>query len=279
MYTYLNLLKKVKDKGEDTLGRNGLVRSLFGEQVTYSLQEGFPIITTKKMAFNAIKGELLAFINGAIHVKDFQKLGCNVWNKNAEDWDKEGYLGRIYGAQWRNWKSVNPETGEIIVVDQLLDTIKNIKEDPFSRRHIISAWNPGELKFQSLPACHTLMQFHVLRDENNIKKPKYLSLKMYQRSADIFLGVAFNISSYCLFLSMIAQITNLEPLYFIHSLGDVHLYEQHFEAADEQLQNKPLLLPKLQLNADIQYITDFEPKDIKLIGYKSYSKIKAEMIV
>ena len=279
MYTYLNLLKKVKDKGEDTLGRNGLVRSLFGEQVTYSLQEAFPIITTKKMAFNAIKGELLGFIRGATHIKDFQKLGCNIWNKNAEDWDKEGYLGRIYGAQWRNWKSVNPETNEVIVVDQLLDTIKNIKEDPFSRRHIISAWNPGELKFQALPACHTLMQFHVLRDENNITKPRYLSLKLYQRSADIFLGVAFNISSYCLLLSMVAQITNLEPLCFIHSLGDVHLYQQHFEAASEQLSREPLKLPKLQLNSSVKDIALFIPEDIKLKGYKSHPKIKAEMIV
>ena len=272
MIQYLDLLADVLYNGTEIEGRNGLTRSLFGPQVAYNLKEGFPIITTKRMAFKSIIGELLSFVRGYTHVKDFQKLGCNVWNANAEAWNKDGDLGRIYSAQWRNWRSVNPDTYELIEVDQLLKTIEQINEDPFSRRHIISAWNAGELEHSALPPCHTLMQFYVSKDES-------LSLKLYQRSADIFLGAPFNISSYSLLLSMVAQVTNLNVGHFIHTFGDIHLYEQHYEAAEEQLRNEPLPLPELQLNRNIKDITMFIPSDIKLKSYKSYPKIKAEMIV
>ena len=279
MIQYLDLLADVYYDGIETEGRNGLTKSLFGKQMTYSLRQGFPIITTKRMAFKSIVGELIGFIRGYTHVKDFQKLGCDVWNQNADFWSKDGYLGRIYGAQWREWKSYNPETNEIITTDQLINTVENIKSDPFSRRHVISAWNPGELDFMALPPCHTLMQFHVLRDEEDIATPKYLSLKLYQRSGDLFLGVPFNISSYCLLLSMVAQVTNLIPLHFIHTLGDAHLYEEHFDAAEEQLRNEPQQLPQLLLNPNIKDIAMFIPSDVKLKRYKSYPQIKAKMIV
>lgn len=272
MTNYLDLLRDIVQQGIDIPGRNGLVRTSFGSQLRYDLREGFPIITTKKVPFKVVTAELLGFIRGYTHIKDFNDLGCYIWDANAEDWDKEGNLGRIYGAQWRDWKSVHPETNKIISIDQLLGTIENLKKDPYSRRHIISSWNPGELPFTALPPCHLLLQFHVTPD-------KFLSLIVYQRSGDIFLGIPFNISSYSLLLSLVAQVTDLKPLYFIHSLGNIHLYHEHFDVATQQLTRTPLNLPKLRLNQEITQITDFDLPDIKLINYQSHSSLKAKMIV
>ena len=278
MQKYLNLLHEVLNIGIKTEGRNGITRSIFGRQVQYDLTEHFPILTSKKIAFNVIVGELLGFIHGYTHINDFNKLDCKIWDANAQAWNKGGSLGRIYGAQWRNWKSINPETTEPIEVDQLQTTIDNIKKDPFSRRHIITAWNPGELSFMALPPCHLLLQFYVSCD-NDTNVPKYLSLMVYQRSADIFLGVPFNITSYSLLLSMISQLTNLKPLHFIHSLGNIHLYEDHVSIAKKQLRRKVKAYPTLELNPDVACITQFTPNDIKLCNYKSHSHLKAKMIV
>ena len=273
MLKYQQLLKNVLNNGVDIKSRNGPVRALHGAQVRYDLEEGFPLLTTKKMDFKVIKAELLGFIRGYTHVSQFQELGCNIWNANAEAFRKNGDLGPIYGKQWRYWSQPKYD----LCIDQLQNCIDSIKQYPYSRRHIVSAWNPADLHEMCLPPCHVLFQFHVYPDRND--KPKYLSLSMYQRSCDIFLGVPFNIASYSLLLSMIAQLTSLTPKWFIHSLGDVHLYHEHFPVAIAQLERQPLPLPELTFSIKRRGINNYEMNDMKVINYQHHSRLKAKMIV
>ena len=272
MVKYHQLLRSVLNNGVDIESRNAPVRSLHGYQVKYDLTEGFPLLTTKKMDFNVIKGELLSFIRAYNHVEQFQHMGVNIWNANAEAFDQDGNLGRIYGVQWREWYDY-PKDRKI---DQLQRCIDGIKNDPFSRRHIVSAWNPAELEEMCLPPCHVLFQFHVI--PNKMGQPKHLSLSLYQRSCDVFLGVPYNIASYSLLLSMVAEQTNLEPKEFIHSMGDVHLYHEHFPVALTQLERIPGPLPKLLLRERFR-LNDYTLRDIRLENYDCAGRLKARMIV
>lgn len=274
MQQYLDALKYILEHGEDKENRTGIdTRGVFGMQMRYDLSRGFPAVTTKKLAFKQVKAELLWFISGSSDNKELQKLGCHIWDANAEaDYWKpkakfEGDLGRVYGVQWRSWRGPNG-----IEVDQLKNVIRKIKSDPTDRRLIVSAWNPGELDQMALPPCHVMYQFYVHADNR-------LSLQMYQRSADMFLGVPFNIASYALLLSMVAQVTGLQPGEFVHVLGDAHIYHNHFDQVEEQLSRNPYKLPKLFLNPDVKDIDSFTMEDIKLVDYKYHPRIKAEMAV
>lgn len=271
MKKYLNLLQKVMSEGVDKEDRTGVgTRSLFGLQERYDLSEGFPTVTTKKLFFNSVKAELLWFISGSSDIADLHEMDCHIWDANVDaDYWKEKRkhptdAGRVYGVQWRDWRS--PEGS----VDQLAEAIKKIKENPESRRIIVTAWNPGELEKQVLPPCHAFFQFYVADGK--------LSLQMYQRSCDIFLGVPFNIASYSLLLEMVAKVTGLEPGEFIHTMGDAHIYKNHFEQVEKQLSREPYPLPELKLK-ERKSIDDFQMEDIKLIGYKHHPAIRAEMAV
>lgn len=273
MKQYLQTLQYVLDNGSDRQERTGVgTRAVFGMQQRYDLSKGFPAVTTKKLAFNQVKAELLWFLTGSSDNTELNKLGCHIWdaNANAPYWKPkarfEGDLGRVYGVQWRSWQKPNGE-----FVDQLKEVIQRIKTNPTDRRLIVTAWNPGELDQMALPPCHVFFQFFV---DNGT-----LSLQMYQRSNDLFLGVPFNIASYSLLLSMVAQVTNLKPAEFIHVMGDTHIYLNHFEQVKTQLARKPYKLPKLWLNPKIKNIDDFTMDDIKLIDYKHHPGIKAPMAV
>ena len=272
MKQYLDALKQIIETGVDRGGRNGSTRALFGMQMRYNMADGFPAVTTKKLAFKVMKAELLGFLRAYSDVKDFQKLGCHVWDANADaDYWKprarfEGDLGRIYGVQWRSWQAPDGQT-----VDQLSNAIEGIKTQPYSRRHVVTAWNPGESDQMALEPCPTLFQFFVAEGK--------LSLQLYQRSCDTFLGVPFNIASYSLLLHMVARVTDLVPGEFIHTLGDAHIYHLHFEQVETQLQREPLELPELYLNPEVESIDDFKMQDIKLRNYKHHGTIKAPMVV
>ena len=273
MKQYLDALKYIMESGVDRPTRTGVdTRGVFGMQFRYNMADGFPAMTTKKLAFNVMKAELLWFLSGSSDVKDLQKLGCHIWDANAEaDYWKprakfEGDLGRVYGVQWRSWRS--PDGKEI---DQLQEAIDKIKNNPTDRRIIVTAWNPGELDQMALPPCHTFFQFFVANGK--------LSMQMYQRSCDMFLGVPFNIASEALMLHMVAQVTDLEPGEFIHTLGDAHIYHNHFDQVGEQLSRKPYALPKLKLNPEIKNIDDFTMDDIELVDYQCHPGIKAPMAV
>lgn len=265
MTSYLDALHQILTTGADREGRNGSTRALFGMQLRYNLQEGFPAVTTKKLAFRSVKAELLGFLRGYDRVEQFQKLGTNIWNANADTWNRDGQLGRIYGIQWRQWRTENGEQ------DQLAEVIAQIKQNPHSRRHIVTAWNPGELEQMALPPCHIFFQFFVAEGK--------LSLQMYLRSCDMFLGVPFNIASYALLLSMVAQVTNLQPNDFILTLGDAHIYAEHFEQVRTQLQREPYPPPKLVLNPNVTCIDDFKMQDIRLVDYQHHDRIRAPLIV
>ncbi len=265
MQQYLERLLQILDTGVDRNGRNGQTRALFGMQMRYNLADGFPAVTTKKLAFRSVKAELLGFLRGYDRVEQFQKLGTQIWNANAEAWGKDGDLGRIYGVQWRRWQTKNGP------LDQLAEVIEQLKNNPNSRRHVVTAWNPGELDQMSLPPCHIFFQFFVAEGK--------LSLQMYLRSCDMFLGVPFNIASYSMLLCMVAQVTNLEPNEFILTLGDAHIYHAHFEQVRMQLQRNPLPLPRLVLNPKVQSIDDFKMQDIQLTAYEHYDTIRAPLIV
>ncbi len=273
MQQYLDLLKDVLENGVDKPNRTGInTRAIFGRTMRFNTKDGFPAVTTKKLNFDAVKAELLWFISGSSDVKELQKLGSRIWDANAEApyWKPkarfEGDLGRIYGVQWRSWRS--PDGREI---DQLAKVIENIKKNPNDRRHIVNAWNPGELDQMALPPCHTFYHFFVADGK--------LSLLMYQRSCDMFLGVPFNIASYSLLLHMVAQVTGLQADEFIHVLGDVHIYHNHFEQVKEQLKRNPLPLPQLWLNPDVKDINDFKMDGIRLVNYQYHPPIKAPMAV
>lgn len=273
MKQYLEALKYVYENGKDRKDRTGVgTRSVFGMQIRYDLSQGFPIVTTKKVNFNSIVAELLWFISGSSDNNELNKLGTHIWDANAEAdyWKPKakfpGDLGRVYGVQWRSWNAPDGRT-----IDQLAEAIRKIKEDPFDRRIIVSAWNPGELNQMALPPCHIMFQFYVDNDR--------LSLQMYQRSCDMFLGVPFNISSYALLTHMVAQVTNLKAGEFIHVMGDTHIYQNHFSQVEEQLKRKPHPLPVLKLNPKINDINKFTKDDIELIDYKHDSALKAPMAV
>lgn len=275
MHQYNNLLKKVLDEGADRETRNGKTRALFGLQMRFNMADGFPAVTTKKLAFKAVKSELLWFIEGSNddnRLKELNSSERTIWTDNAEApyWAPKakfpGDLGRVYGVQWRKWQGPNGK-----VVDQIAEVIEKIKTDPTNRRLIVSAWNPGELDQMALPPCHMFFQFFVANGK--------LSLLMHQRSCDMFLGVPFNIASYSLLLAMVAQVTNLVPHEFVHSLGDAHIYHDHLDAVKEQLSREPLALCSLKLNPSVKNINDFKMEDIELENYQSHPPIKARMAV
>lgn len=280
MRHYLETLKTILEKGIDREGRNGFTRSLFTLQMRFDMQEGFPAVTTKKLAFQAVKGELLWFLKGATkdgRADDFllqEIMGTNqtIWTANAEApyWKPKahfpGDLGRIYGVQWRDWQTPNGKP-----VDQIQQIIERLKKDPYDRRLIVSAWNPGELDQMALPPCHVLFQLYVVQ--------KKLSLHMFQRSCDMFLGVPFNIASYGLLLAMIAQVTQLEQGELILTLGDAHIYHAHLSQVQQQLERDPFPLSTLHLNPEIKSIDAFTMEDITLLDYQHHPSIKAQMIV
>ena len=274
MKQYLDLLKKIMDEGTDRPDRTGVgSRAIFGQSMRFDMKDGFPAMTTKKLAFETMKAELLWFLSGSSDNKELNKLGCHIWdgNANADYWKPkakfEGDLGRVYGVQWRSWKS--PYTD--VPVDQITNVINQLKKNPQDRRIIVSAWNPAELDMMALPPCHLLFHFFCVG--------KKLSLLMYQRSCDTFLGVPFNIASYSLLLHMVAQVTGLEAHEFVHILGDTHIYLNHFEQVKEQLARQPYALPELWLNPEVKDIFKFKMEDIKLIDYKYHPTIKAPMAV
>lgn len=292
MKQYLDMCRYILEHGEDRPDRTGTgTRSVFGYQTRYDLREGFPLLTTKKMYLRPIAEELLWFIKGDTNIKYLVDRNVKIWNewpyedfkkseefngetleefvekiKNDDDFAKKhGNLGPVYGAQWRNFNNEG--------TDQLMKLIDSLKNNPFSRRHIISAWNPSQVDEMALPPCHTLMQFYVSSDK------KYLSCQLYQRSADTFLGVPFNIASYALFTCMLAQVCGYEPKEFIHTIGDAHIYKNHFDVVKTQIEREPLPLPRLVLNKDIDNLFDFKIEDIKLEGYQSHGPLKGKVSV
>jgi thymidylate synthase len=287
MDNYHGLIEKIIKTGSNRDDRTGTgTISLFGEQLKFDLSQSFPAITTKKLAWKSVVSELLWFIEGSGDERRLKELlhgdanseKKTIWtdNLNASYWKRKKHafdLGRIYGVQWRNWRAPVFSVNKMGIkhVDQLQQVINSIKEDPYGRRHIITAWNPGELESMALPPCHCFVQFYV----NNGK----LSCQMYQRSADIFLGVPFNIASYALFTHMIAQVCNLNVGELIITFGDVHLYNDHIEQAKEQLSRKPFPYPSLSLNKEVTDINKFKMSDIELVGYQSHEAIKAPMAV
>jgi thymidylate synthase len=264
MRQYLELMKNVLEHGFEKADRTGTgTLSVFGYQMRFDFAEGFPLLTTKKLHLRSIIYELLWFLRGDTNIKYLQEHGVNIWNEWA---DENGELGPVYGAQWRSWKSADGHT-----IDQISQVIDLIKTNPDSRRLIVGAWNVGELSKMALPPCHLLFQFYVAGGR--------LSCQMYQRSADIFLGLPFNIASYALLTMMIAQVCDLEPGEFILTLGDAHLYSNHIEQARLQLTREPLKLPQMKLNPSVRSIFDFDYGDFELVGYEAHPHIKAEVAV
>ena len=281
MKQYLDALRNVLEKGTEKKDRTGVgTKAVFGMQMRFNMEDGFPAITTKKLAWKSVVSELLWFIEGSNDERRLAEIlygtrdkeKTTIWTANAEAgyWKPKaefpGDLGRIYGVQWRKWKT--PDGKE---TDQLKNAIELIKTNPSSRRIIVNAWNPGEINKMALPPCHTFFQFFVANSK--------LSLQMYQRSCDMFLGVPFNIASYSLLLHMVAQVANLKPGEFVHTLGDAHIYYNHLEQVKEQLARKPLPLPKIKLNPKIKNIDGFKMGDIELLDYQHHPPIKAPMAV
>lgn len=264
MKQYLELVKHVLDNGVFKGDRTGTgTKSVFGYQMRFNMADGFPLLTTKKVHLKSIIHELLWFLQGSTNVHYLQENGVRIWNEWAAD---DGELGPIYGYQWRSWPDY--DGGHI---DQIADVVEQIKHNPDSRRLIVSAWNVAQVPQMALPPCHTLFQFYVADGK--------LSLQLYQRSGDIFLGVPFNIASYALLLLMVAQVTGLEPGEYIHTLGDAHIYTNHFDQVNEQLQRTPRHLPRMMLNPDVKSIFDFRYDDFKLEDYDPYPPIKGVVAV
>ena len=259
MKQYLELLRRIRKEGVEKGDRTGTgTISVFGHQMRFNLEEGFPILTTKKLHLKSIIHELLWFISGDTNVKYLQENGVRIWNEWA---DENGDLGHIYGYQWRSWPDYNGGS-----IDQLSQVIDTLKHNPNSRRIIVSSWNVGDLDNMNLPPCHAFFQFYVANGK--------LSLQLYQRSADVFLGVPFNIASYALLLLMMAKEVGLQPGEFIHTLGDAHIYLNHLEQVDLQLSREPFSLPKMELNPDVKSIFDYKFEDFSLVGYESHPHIK-----
>ena len=266
MQTYHDLLRLVLRDGKPRTDRTGTgTLSLFGAQARYHLADGFPLLTTKKVHLRSILHELMWFIKGDTNSRYLRENGVTIWDEWA---DENGDLGPVYGAQWRAWPS--PDGGRI---DQLAQVIEQIKTTPDSRRHLVSAWNPSEISGMALPPCHSLFQFYVDEQEGT------LSCQLYQRSADLFLGVPFNIASYALLTLMVAQVTHLKPGDFIHTFGDLHLYQNHLDQVHEQLSREPRPLPVMHLNPAITSIDDFRYEDFTLENYHPHPAIKAPIAV
>jgi len=264
MKQYLDLCKHVLDHGTEKGDRTGTgTISTFGYQMRFDLQEGFPLVTTKKLHVKSIIHELLWFLNGDTNVKYLQDNGVRIWNEWA---DENGELGPVYGHQWRSWPGKDGET-----IDQIKNLITTIKNNPDSRRMIVSAWNVADVDSMALPPCHCLFQFYVSEGK--------LSCQLYQRSADVFLGVPFNIASYALLTMMVAQVCDLEPGEFVHTFGDVHIYQNHVEQVNLQLTRDPRPLPKLEINPDVKDIFEFRFEDFTLSGYDPHPHIKGVVSV
>lgn len=261
---YLDLMRLVLDQGTDRHDRTGVgTRSVFGHQMRFDLSRGFPLLTTKKLHLRSIIHELLWFLKGDTNIAYLKDNGVRIW----DDWaDENGDLGPVYGYQWRSWP--DPKGGS---VDQIANVLEQIRTSPQSRRLIVSAWNPAQVDDMQLPPCHCLFQFYVANGR--------LSCQLYQRSADIFLGVPFNIASYALLLSMVAQVTGLKPGEFVHTLGDAHLYSNHLAQAEQQLGRTPNAPPRLNLNSEVNDLFDFQFDDIEIVDYQPHPHIKAEVAV
>ena len=264
MDEYLKLINHILENGEEKGDRTGTgTLSVFGYQMRFDLSKGFPMVTTKKLHLKSIIHELLWFLNGDTNVKYLQENGVRIWNEWA---DENGDLGPVYGKQWRDWQTKDGKT-----IDQIHQAIDMIKNNPNSRRIIVSAWNVGELEEMALMPCHAFFQFHVANGK--------LNCQLYQRSADVFLGVPFNIASYAILTHMIAQICNLEPGTFVHTLGDAHLYTNHLEQAKLQVTRTPMALPKLRLNPDVKSIDEFTYEDFEVEGYQHHPHISAPIAI
>lgn len=264
MQAYLDLLQHILDKGVHKSDRTGTgTISCFGYQMRFDLSNGFPLVTTKKLHVKSIIHELLWFLKGSTNIAYLKENGVSIWNEWA---DENGDLGPVYGKQWRSWEGADGQT-----VDQITEVIAQIKKNPDSRRLIVSAWNVADLPDMALMPCHALFQFYVADGK--------LSCQLYQRSADVFLGVPFNIASYALLTMMVAQVCGLEPGEFIHSFGDVHIYNNHLEQVELQLSRKPLPLPKMKLNPAVKNIFDFAFEDFQLENYQFHPAIKAPVAV
>ena len=264
MQQYHDLLRLVLDQGFDRDDRTGTgTRSIFGHQMRFDLAAGFPVLTTKKLHLKSIIHELLWFLKGDTNIAYLKANGVSIWDEWA---DENGDLGPVYGAQWRSWPAPDGST-----IDQIANVVRQIETNPSSRRHIVSAWNPAEVDNMALPPCHCLFQFYVADGK--------LSCQLYQRSADIFLGVPFNIASYALLTLMVAQVTGLKPGDFVHTLGDAHLYRNHFDQAHLQLSREPKPLPVMRINPDVTDLFAFTYEDFKLEGYDPHPAISAPIAV
>ena len=264
MKQYLDLLRHIRTDGVLKGDRTGTgTQSVFGYQMRFDLNAGFPLLTTKKLHLKSIIHELLWFLDGGTNVKDLNAVGVSIW----DDWaDENGELGPVYGHQWRSWPTPSGDK-----IDQITAVVDAIKTNPNSRRHIVSAWNVADVDDMALPPCHCLFQFYVADGR--------LSCQLYQRSADIFLGVPFNIASYALLTMMIAHVTHLAPGEFVHTMGDAHLYQNHLDQADRQLAREPLALPRLDLNPDVRDIFGFTYDDVRVAGYEAHPHIAAPVAV
>jgi len=264
MQNYLNLLRDVKENGAEKSDRTGTgTWSVFGRQIRFDLNEGFPLLTTKKVHLKSIIVELLWFLRGDTNTGFLHEHNVSIW----DEWqDENGDLGPVYGAQWRSWGAPSGEK-----IDQISELLKSLKNNPDSRRHIVCAWNVGEIAQMALPPCHCLFQFYVANSK--------LSCQLYQRSADIFLGVPFNIASYALLTLMLCQVLGYEPGEFVHTFGDLHLYKNHSEQAALQLSREPRPLPKMKINPDVKNLFEFKPGDFVLENYDPWPAIKAPVAV
>lgn len=264
MKQYLDLLQRVLDEGVRKSDRTGTgTISVFGHQMRFNLQDGFPCLTTKKLHLKSIIHELLWFLAGDTNIKYLNDNGVHIWDEWA---DENGDLGHVYGYQWRSWKTPDGQT-----IDQIANLVKSLKENPDSRRHIVSAWNVADIDNMALPPCHALFQFYVADGK--------LSCQLYQRSADLFLGVPFNIASYALLTMMLAQVCGYQYGEFIHTFGDAHIYLNHLEQVHTQLERTPRPLPKMKINPDVKDIFSFKYEDFELVDYNPYPHIKAEVSV
>jgi thymidylate synthase len=264
MKQYLDLLDLVRREGVKRSDRTGVgTLGVFGHQMRFDLEAGFPMLTTKKLHLKSIVHELLWFLSGSTNIRYLKQNGVGIWDEWA---DENGELGPVYGKQWRSWAAPDGRS-----IDQIAKLIEGLTTNPYSRRHIVSAWNPAEVDDMALPPCHCLFQFHVAEGR--------LSCQLYQRSADIFLGVPFNIASYALLTMMVAQVTGYRPGEFIHTLGDAHLYLNHLDQARQQLEREPRDLPRMRINLDVRSIFDFVYDDFRLEAYDPHPHIKAEVAV
>ena len=264
MKQYLDLMQKVLNEGQEKSDRTGTgTLSIFGHQMEFDLSDGFPLVTTKKVHLKSIVHELIWFLQGSTNISYLKENGVSIWDEWA---DEKGDLGPVYGAQWRSWPDGNNGT-----IDQIQNLIQGIKTNPDSRRHIVSAWNPALVDEMALPPCHSLFQFYIVNEE--------LSCQLYQRSADIFLGVPFNIASYALLTHMVAHVCNLKAGKFVHTFGDAHLYLNHLDQAKLQLSRDTKILPQLKLNSEVKNIFDFKFEDIEIINYESHPSISAPIAV